>query len=90
MFNLFKKAHQFNSVIKSADYNFDADVNVPVDIAEIENIINWAEQQKNAVNIMHTIYNKIKNDVANNADDFVVYVVLHCVVNNKQIKVYTK
>jgi hypothetical protein len=90
MFNLFKKAHQFNSIIKSADYNFDTDVNVPVDITEIENIINWAEKQTNAVGIMNTIYNNIKNDIANNADDFVVYVVLHCVVNNKQIKVYTK
>jgi hypothetical protein len=88
MFNLFKKKRNLDCFIKSADYNFDTDVNVLVDVQEIETIANWAEKQSYAVSMMHSLRNTINNDVANNADDFVVYAVLHCIVNNKQITLY--
>jgi len=89
MISFFKKKPTFNSYIKSIDYGFDTDILVPTDTKEIENIINWAEKQTNKVSIMNKVYNKIKQDISENADEFIVYAVLYCVINDKQINLYT-
>jgi len=89
MFNFFKKQHKFDAVIKTTDYNFEVDVNVPVSLTEIETVGKWAEQQSNPIGLMHFIHKKIKNGVnSNNANDFVVYAVLHCYINEVPFKVY--